>query len=88
MRSMRCGRIWVFVLAFLAGIFLLGSATAEKSGGYSPAIPKTWEDQAMAAFEVPLANPASPRRHVTADYYYRIPVRPIYKSYPVYAPGK
>ena len=42
----------------------------------------------MAAFEVPLANPASPRRHVTADYYYRIPVRPIFKSYPVYAPGK
>jgi hypothetical protein len=24
-------------------------------------------------------------KHITADYYYRIPVRPIYKSYPVYA---
>ncbi len=30
----------------------------------------------------------SPRgKHVSADYYYRIPVRPTYKSYPVYAPG-
>ncbi len=28
------------------------------------------------------------RAHVSADYYYRIPVRPIYKSYPVYAPGR
>ncbi|MBK7597764.1 MAG: hypothetical protein IPJ07_04230 [Acidobacteria bacterium] len=26
-------------------------------------------------------------KHVSADYY-RMPVRPIYKSYPVYAPGK
>ncbi|HEY6270968.1 MAG TPA: hypothetical protein VIX19_03120, partial [Terriglobales bacterium] len=26
-------------------------------------------------------------KHVSADYYYRIPVAPIYKSYPVYAPG-
>ena len=88
MRLMRFGRIWVSALALLAGVCLLGSATAEKSGSYSPTIPATWDDQAMAAFELPLANPVSPRRHVTADYYYRIPVRPIYKSYPVYAPGK
>ena len=27
-------------------------------------------------------------KHVPADYYYRIPVRPIYRSYPVYHPNK
>jgi hypothetical protein len=26
--------------------------------------------------------------HVSAEYYYRMPVRPIYKSYPIYEPGK
>jgi hypothetical protein len=41
----------------------------------------------MATLEVPLANPIGSPKHVSAGYYYRIPVRPIYKSYPVYAPG-
>ena len=27
-------------------------------------------------------------KHITADYYYRIPVRPIFKSYAVYHPDK
>src|SRR4051794_34275572 len=54
----------------------------------SPVIPTVWDDAAMAALELPLADsPASPK-HISEDYYYRIPVRPIYKSYPVYAPGK
>lgn len=42
----------------------------------------------MATLEVPLANPVGSPKHVSADYYYGIPVRPIYKSYPVYAPGR
>ena len=42
----------------------------------------------MASLEIPLADPSGSPVHVSADYYYRIPVRPIYKSYPVYAPGK
>src|SRR5271155_890732 len=42
----------------------------------------------MKSLEVPLANPAASPKHVSSDYYYRIPVRPIYKQYPVYAPGK
>jgi hypothetical protein len=37
---------------------------------------------------VPLADSIGSPKHVSADYYYRIPVRPIYKSYPVYAPGQ
>src|SRR4030095_3223800 len=56
--------------------------------GFTPKIPKTWDDQAMASLEIPPADHTVSRSHVSADYYYRIPVRPIYKSYPVYAPGK
>jgi hypothetical protein len=47
-----------------------------------------WEDAAMAILEVPLANPIGSPKQVPAEYYYRVPVRPIYKSYPIYAPGR
>src|SRR5207247_2005115 len=61
----------------------------QKSGNvWTPAIPKTWDDEAMASLEVPLADESGSPLHASADYYYQIPVRPIYKSYPVYAPGK
>ena len=60
---------------------------AQKRSGAAPAIPKTWDDQAMATLEVPLANPIGSPKHAPAAYYYKIPVRPIYKSYPIYAPG-
>jgi hypothetical protein len=51
-------------------------------------IPRTWDDQAVASLQVPLAvAPATPVQ-VSSTYYYGIPVRPIYKSYAVYHPGK
>jgi len=53
-----------------------------------PAIPRTWDDQEIARHEVPLADPSGSPKHVSSDYYYRIPVRPIYKAYRVYAPGR
>jgi hypothetical protein len=53
-----------------------------------PQIPKTWDDQAMATLEVPLADADASPVPVSADYYYRMPVRPIYKTYPVYHPSK
>jgi hypothetical protein len=54
----------------------------------SPVIPKTWDEDALARLEVPLPNPEFSPKAVPADYYYRIPVRPIYRGYPVYAHGK
>ena len=67
---------------------LISGRQAQKSGSaFSPIIPKTWDDAEMATLEVPLADPVGSPKHVSADYYYRIPVRPIYKSYAVYAPG-
>jgi hypothetical protein len=78
------------VLFTILGIAVhIGNGQARKTdGALTPLIPKTWDDQVIASLEVPPADPAVLRAHVSADYYYRIPVRPIYKSYPVYAPGK
>ena len=59
----------------------------EAPAGFNPGIPRTWDDAAMAELEIPLADPVGSPEHASADYYYRMPVRPIYKEYPVYAPG-
>jgi hypothetical protein len=67
---------------------LVTGGQSQKSGtAFTPTIPKTWDDEAIASLEVPLADPVGSPKHVSADYYYRIPVPPIYKSYPIYAPG-
>ncbi len=79
----------LFVAALLmAATFLFQSHAQKPSTTFSPTIPKTWVDAEMAELEVPLADAANSPKHVSADYYYRVSVQPIYKSYRVYAPGK
>ena len=51
-------------------------------------IPKTWDERALQSQQVPLANRAMSPKNISADYYYRMPVRPVYKSYPVYYPDR
>ena len=51
-------------------------------------IPRVYDDQAMASIEVPLAHPEASPVQISSAYYYRIGVRPIYKSYPIYHPDK
>jgi hypothetical protein len=73
------------VSALLATLGLVGGAQQSHGTG---AIPRTWDSGEVARQQVPLADPAVSPKHVTADEYYGMPVRPIYKSYPVYAPGR
>jgi hypothetical protein len=63
------------------------SAQNPNSQSPSPTIPKTWDDAAMATLELPLADPTASPKQVSGDYYYKTPIRTIYKQYPVYAPG-
>ena len=83
--------IWVFLLATTTGV-VIGQArpdeTQKSENNFSPVIPRTWNEEALASVELPLASTGVPSEHVPRDYYYRMPVRPIYKSYPIYAPGK
>jgi len=51
------------------------------------AIPKIWDNEALQSLEVPLTHAEASARHITADHYYNIPIRRIYRSYPIYAPG-
>jgi hypothetical protein len=74
--------------AFIACSWISASTAQKPDDAYKPAIPKTWDDEALADLELPLADPSHSPKHISADDYYRIPVRPIYKSYPRYHPDK
>jgi hypothetical protein len=65
----------------LLAIFLVASAFAAE-------IPRAWEQSAVDTLEIPLASSRYSPIHIDEAGYYRIPERVIYKSYPVYAPGR
>jgi hypothetical protein len=69
------------------GIAIVLCAASLFAAPFQPNVPQTWDDAALAETELPLAKPVK-RQHVPSEYYYRIPVRPIYKTYPVYHPDK
>lgn len=75
-------------LVALSGVLSTPMSQAQTpDAAFHPAIPRTWNDSEMAALELPLADAVASPKHVNSDYYYKIPVRPIYRQYPVYAPG-
>ncbi len=53
-----------------------------------PPVPKARAAAELASFELPLVRAERSAQHASPDYYYRLAVRPIYKSYPIYAPGR
>jgi hypothetical protein len=65
-----------------------GPGGQDASRAPSVSIPRTWDEEALRSLELPLARPDVSPVHVSSDYYYRMPVRPIYKSYPVYRPDR
>src|SRR5215203_995933 len=72
----------------LLGVCLWPAMVPGQDKHFQPTIPKTWDDDAIATLEVPSPQAGFTPRHVRSSYYYQIPVRPIYRSYPVYRPGK
>ena len=89
---MRESVIKLFVAAPLAFLFIIasisGSPAQNPKKKWSPIIPKTWDDEAVASIELPLPYARYSPTHVSSDYYYSIPVRPIYKDYAIYRPDK
>src|SRR6202035_4261658 len=87
---------WLAVLGALICLPLIVQADAaagsEKAAGTAagaPNIPKTWSSEALRALDVPLTKPEfSAKYFMDEGLYYRIPVRPMWKSYPIYHPSK
>jgi hypothetical protein len=87
MRNNR-SQLYLGVVVVLSGA-VASTLSAQGFKGESPsAIPRTWEDQAVQSLEIPLADGTISVKHISAEYYYRMPVRPVYESYPVYHPDK
>lgn len=62
--------------------------TPSVNARWTPTIPRVWDEEALRDFELPLPQAGVTVKYVSSDYYYRIPVRPVYKTYPIYYPGK
>ncbi len=75
-------------ISLLTAIVALAARTLASQAVFSPIVPRAWDADALAALEVPLPNPQYSPKAVPVDYYYRIPVRPIHRGYPVYVPGR
>jgi hypothetical protein len=81
---MRLTRLGVVALPAVA---LLATVTPPRSRQHR-AIPRTWDDSAIRTVQLPLADARYSPVPITSDFYYRMPVRPVYQSYPIYAPGR
>jgi hypothetical protein len=47
---------------------------------------RIWTDEAMKDWELPNSNPEFSAQPVSEEFYYNLPERVIYKTYPVYHP--
>jgi hypothetical protein len=71
-----------------AAVALCWAATVVAQEPFRPEIPKTWDREALVSLEVPHPDARYSPVAVPVEYYYRVPIRPVYKTYPVYAPGR
>jgi hypothetical protein len=80
----------LFVVSTASFCLLASNPGSGQSHGkkFLTRIPRTWNERALQSQQIPLANRAMSPKQISADYYYRMPVRPIYKSYPVYYPDR
>lgn len=78
-------RLIVSVLSLLS---VLGGGELLTRAAQQPVVPTTWDARELASFELPLVHADRSAQHAAPGYYYRLAVRPIYKSYPIYAPGR
>jgi hypothetical protein len=69
-------------------IVLLASVQAGTTQSFQPNIPRAWDDAEIQRFETPLAHRDRSPRYMSAAEYYALKVRPIYRSYAMYAPGR
>jgi hypothetical protein len=71
-------------LAFPFALF----AQTPSSQPWHPVIPKSWDAAELDAWTIPPRTPGVHTVHLPASFVYSIPTYPIYKTYPIYYPGK
>jgi len=77
-------RRWLLVIA----IFTLGPFLGFLGARAQSHIPRVWDDAALEQMTLPIVGLGKLAHHVSAEYYDRIPVAKVPKTYPVYAPDR
>src|ERR1700694_4626153 len=79
MLSRTANRFPLALLALVGMTILIPMGRAQKAGAaFTPVIPKTWDDEAVAALDVPLADARYSPVQISSDKYYQMTVRPVY----------
>jgi len=68
-------------------LFALTSALWAQQSAFRPAIPKTWDEVALADWATPVAGLNVRPTHIPAREYYSLAVENL-RTYPVYSPGR
>jgi len=69
--------------ASVIGFAILALACSSTAQEFHPDIPRVWDNSAVKNLELPLAQRDRSPRYITAEEYYKLKVRPIYRPYPV-----
>lgn len=75
-------------LAFLLMTLTAAIVQTAFPGAQPSVVPAFWDRDLLHDYELPLADPSRTPVHVSREYYYQLPERRLYRSYPVYAPGR
>lgn len=78
-------KISVFVIG--CALIIEPLSTWSQSTEYRPAIPKTWDEAALAEWATPVAGLNLRPTHISPKEYYSLPVDNL-KTYPVYLPDR
>lgn len=78
--------VWLLAVLGCIMILLVAAGNRKREEPFIPNIPKIWDEKALADLELPPPNSDITLEHISADYYYQIPIRPLFKSHPVYHP--
>lgn len=86
---------WLYFLILSSLTLVTVGITTVENGRYAafsvafnPDIPRTWDSAAIHDFEVPLADAEASPVPISEKYYYSLPERVVYKSYPIYHPDR
>src|SRR5258708_39730930 len=74
-------------IGFLLLLLHISPALLWPQPAYHPAIPKTWDEGALADWATPVAGLNTRPTHISAREYYSLPVENR-QTYPVYYPGR
>src|SRR5215831_938875 len=78
------------ILAFFIPFGLIvcfDSQAQQTESSFTPVIPKTWDEAALAEWVTPVAGLNVRPTHISAKEYYAMPVENL-RTYPVYFPGR